>query len=283
MSLSKLANDPEDYLEVDNPIPGQNYCCLSFLTPDKLLKKKELYYISEFVKYLVKPTDMKENPNKNKLEELVSADHTYAGVENAYKDFLYTNEKTLQDQFSEQHNFQTSVSGVKIRGIYDTRREAEVRSKLLQKKDPNFNVFVGQVGYWLPYDPNPEHIADQEYNETQLNNLAKEYNKNRESVDILYEQTKREKIQKAREDASRNKTSEQHVEISTEETKKNLDEMREIANLKEAVKLVQPSEQDAKSGQSAEPSPTETDPDAVSVPLVDKLLGDDVWLSRHQP
>jgi len=25
----------EDFLEVDRPVPGQNYCCLSFVSPDK--------------------------------------------------------------------------------------------------------------------------------------------------------------------------------------------------------------------------------------------------------
>ena len=36
-------SDSVDYLEVDNPIPGQNYVCLSFVSPEKTLKEKELF------------------------------------------------------------------------------------------------------------------------------------------------------------------------------------------------------------------------------------------------
>ena len=30
----------EDFLEVDTPIGGQNYACLSFISPEKILKEK---------------------------------------------------------------------------------------------------------------------------------------------------------------------------------------------------------------------------------------------------
>ena len=31
----------EDYLEVDTKIPGQNYCCLSFISPEKFDEYKK--------------------------------------------------------------------------------------------------------------------------------------------------------------------------------------------------------------------------------------------------
>ena len=34
----------EDFLEVDRPVPGQNYCCISFISPDKILKQKEVSF-----------------------------------------------------------------------------------------------------------------------------------------------------------------------------------------------------------------------------------------------
>ena len=34
----------EDFLEVDSKIPGQNYVCLSFVSPEKVLKKKGGFY-----------------------------------------------------------------------------------------------------------------------------------------------------------------------------------------------------------------------------------------------
>ena len=34
-------DDKVDYLDVDDTIPGQNYACLSFVSPDELIEKKE--------------------------------------------------------------------------------------------------------------------------------------------------------------------------------------------------------------------------------------------------
>ena len=40
----------EDFLNNDMPIPGQNFVCLSFISPEKIIKNKELYYMHNFVK-----------------------------------------------------------------------------------------------------------------------------------------------------------------------------------------------------------------------------------------
>ena len=34
---------PQDYLEVDSPIPGQNFVCLSFISPEHVLKNKDRF------------------------------------------------------------------------------------------------------------------------------------------------------------------------------------------------------------------------------------------------
>ena len=41
--------DKEDFLEVDRPVPGQNYACLSFISPENVLKEKELYLFHKFM------------------------------------------------------------------------------------------------------------------------------------------------------------------------------------------------------------------------------------------
>ena len=33
----------EDFLDVDKPLPGQNYYCISFVSPDKVIQQKELF------------------------------------------------------------------------------------------------------------------------------------------------------------------------------------------------------------------------------------------------
>ena len=31
----------EDFLEVDDPIPGQNYVCMSFVDPEEIIQNKD--------------------------------------------------------------------------------------------------------------------------------------------------------------------------------------------------------------------------------------------------
>ena len=40
-----------DLLEEDKPISGQKFVCLSFLSPEKILKNKNIFYFEKFLKY----------------------------------------------------------------------------------------------------------------------------------------------------------------------------------------------------------------------------------------
>jgi hypothetical protein len=72
--------------------------------------------------------------------------------------------------------------------------DAKNRIEFLKKVDKNFDIYVGQVGCWCPWSPNPNDLQDQEYAETQLNTLMKEYNKNVSDKNELFEQRKQEAI-----------------------------------------------------------------------------------------
>jgi len=93
-----------DYLTEDDPIPRQNWVCISFISPEGLMN--------------------------------------------------------------------CSVRGIKIRGIYATETEAKERADYLQQIDPDFNIFVGEVGKWLPWDPDPNSQGDQVYREEKLNEIV---------------------------------------------------------------------------------------------------------------
>ena len=47
-----MSDSVEDFLEVDSAVPGQAYGVFSFLSPENVLKIKELFVMSEFIKYL---------------------------------------------------------------------------------------------------------------------------------------------------------------------------------------------------------------------------------------
>ena len=44
------AVDREDFLTEDADIPGQKFCLLSFLSPEKVLAKKEHHFFEKFLK-----------------------------------------------------------------------------------------------------------------------------------------------------------------------------------------------------------------------------------------
>ncbi len=233
--MSENYEENEDFLEVDNRIPGQNYTCLSFLSPEKYIQDKNLFYTRNFLNYILgspQEDDNEENLRSQIIDNLKN-DNSYNNVNKLYDDWLYTRKNTLNDLYDEIVDFKTSIRGVKVRGTYDTLKEAQVRAKVLQRKDPNFNVFVGQIGYWLPWDPEPDTIKDQEYQEGQLNNLMKKYNENIDNREQHFEERKKEKIAKAKKDnREKNNPSSSEFNLNRDEDKSKITEIRNIHNKK---------------------------------------------------
>jgi hypothetical protein len=122
------------------------------------------------------------------------ADFKATTIQDAYETFLFKNRKKLEDDFFSKNSFRTTIRGLKVRGVYDTYAEALGRAKTLQKLDPAFNVYVGQVGFWLPWDPEPHDVANQEYADDQLNQLMQKYKENESQRDEFYEEMKRKRI-----------------------------------------------------------------------------------------
>jgi len=181
-----MADENVDYLDIDSPINGQNYCCLSFVSPESVIEDRHAFNVSKFLQSICKSQDME-----------------FDKVMSQYQDFTYKHEDALQKEFDERNNFKTSVRGVKIRGVYQSRQEAELRASKLRKSDSNFHVFVGQVGYWLPWDPSADKIEDETFADTQLNELMTKYKENNVNKDIFYEEQKRDKIKAAQEERLR--------------------------------------------------------------------------------
>jgi hypothetical protein len=197
--------DTEDFLESDPQVRGQNYCCLSFVSPEEVLDNKEVFFTGKFLEVMSKKYDLDEN-----------------SIQDKYKDFLYINQEKLESEFYEKNEFKTSVRGVKIRGTYDTLQEAQAKAKKLQNNDKGFNVYIGQVGFWLPWDPNPHNIDSQEYAEGELNTLVKKYKENQEKKDQHFQ----ENIEYAREQAEKKKQGQTKDEalVNNESDIKNIED-----------------------------------------------------------
>jgi len=93
---------------------------------------------------------------------------------------------------------QSSLTGIKVRGVFEDYDEACKRAKELQEMDPAFGVFVGEVGKWLPFDPEPDSnmVKSSEYANEELNQIMKNYLINQEKSRIFHEQRKAEMTRK---------------------------------------------------------------------------------------
>lgn len=215
----------EDFLEEDAEVPGQKFCLLSFLSPEKVLADKNLFMFERFLQiyefqsrtknleaYLVKilsdintkldseadALDSKDlsgaadicRKSKLRIDTTMDSFHDFvkknerelkeSNLKEVFGDFMHANKTKLEDDFYAKNEFQTTVRGVKIRGVYASQGEAIARSKKVQRQDTLHNIFIGEVGKWLPWDPEPSEVAEQEYAEEQLNTLMKKYKENEE-------------------------------------------------------------------------------------------------------
>lgn len=90
----------------------------------------------------------------------------------------------------------SSLIGIKVRGVFSTYDLACEHAKKLQNIDPYFNVFVGDMGKWLPFDPSPDSIKDSEYANEELNSMMKSYVENQEKAKLYHEHRKNELVRK---------------------------------------------------------------------------------------
>jgi hypothetical protein len=113
-------------------------------------------------------------------------------IKEAYDDFMFKNQTKLEEEFFTRNEFRTSIRGLKVRGVTGTHGEAVAMSKKLQRNDTIHNIFLGEVGKWLPWDPKPHQVQDQEYAEDQLNTLMKRYKDNEEARDKFVTEQRQE-------------------------------------------------------------------------------------------
>ena len=205
-----------DLCDEDPPIAGQKFACLSFVSPEKILKKREVYIFEQFLKQWEFSKCMEKSMDflkflaykyHLKIDDVMADFAEYAkeedvkmkasGVDDDYKTFMEKNEDKLNEQFQRAHAFQTSVRGMKLRGVFSTQDEAEMKCKKLREVDPNHDIFVGPVGMWIPWDPDAYKTGRIEFMEEELNQLHHEKLKNETKAKEEFERRIKETKQKA--------------------------------------------------------------------------------------
>jgi hypothetical protein len=261
-----MSTPTQVYLEADDEIRGQKFICLSFLSPERVLEKKEIHFFSKFLEFyameykvtatesflmgklrdiqnvlsdvelavqnsettvvtdasgnattptfdkaaLVKKiSDSRESLAKTTAADLEAhvkanmSDFKTPALQEAYERYMTLHKTKLDDEFHAANHFQTSIRGLKCRGVYGSYEQATARAQQLHKKDPYFNVYVAEMGAWLPWDPEPEEVQDQQYSNDQLNKLMGAYRENATKRDAFFEEEKRQKMAAAAEAAKK--------------------------------------------------------------------------------
>jgi hypothetical protein len=212
-----------DLLEEDKPIAGQKFACVSFVSPENILKQKEIFLFEEFLKkwelnksmekfvqflnFVSFKYNMSFDDLTNDFKEFVKEEKeslTKTSMRDEYKTFLDNNEEELEKTFGINNQFQTSTRGLKVRGVYPTLEEAELRCKMLREIDPNHDVYVGPVGLWMPWEPEAYKTGRVEYMEDELNQLMHEKTKNESNAKSAFDQRVKETKQKAIEENIKN-------------------------------------------------------------------------------
>ena len=208
-----------DLLDEDKPLAGQKFVCLSFVSPEKIIKQREIFMFEKFVeqwdfsksmekftqflsfisyKYGVNFDKLTQDLQEFAIEEKDKLFFTTLADE--YKTYIDAHEDKLEEEFNQIHEFQTSTRGIKVRGSFPSQQEAELRCKMLRELDPNHDVYVGPVGIWMPFHPEAYKTGRVEYLEQELNELMNEKDKNEKNAKQEFDKRVREAKENAIEE-----------------------------------------------------------------------------------
>jgi hypothetical protein len=235
-------NGPIDYLDEDPEIPTQKYCVVSFISPEKVIKQKNEFMFEKFVAWMDYEWKVKGLENfmaflskkySVKIDDLLKDAQEYVNVRKEevkqtdiheqYQIFLLKNEKELQEMYDNQVEFRTNIRGVKVRRSFATVEETQMFAKVLQRRYPKDNLYIGKVGAWLPWDPSEHLMPEVEYAEKELNELMRKYKENESNKEMFFAEQREESIKKQKEENERRKKANAE-EKALEDAKKSLED-----------------------------------------------------------
>lgn len=100
---------------------------------------------------------------------------------------------------SDQSNQKHDKCGVKIRGVFNTKEDAQHHAKKLQALDQTFDVFLVEMYKWLLVPPDISKIDEQHHADEILNNIVQTHKEEQVKAKQLYEERKDE-VKKGKED-----------------------------------------------------------------------------------
>ena len=208
-----------DLLKEDPVIASQTYGCYSFVSPEKIIRNRELFMFEKFVKqwqyskalsmfsdftqFLAFKYNINSDVIMNDLVTFCKEEENVLKREDVvgdFKQFMDKNEERLGEEYNRENKFQTSVRGFINRGNFASAEEAEKYAKELRDRDPNHDIFVGRNFVWTPLDPDAYKTGRIEFLEEELNQLHHEKLKNEKKAKEEFEKRLYEAKRKAVEE-----------------------------------------------------------------------------------
>jgi hypothetical protein len=230
-----------DLLSEDPIISSQQYGCYSFVSPEKIIKNRNIFMFEKFVKqweyskalglfsdftqFLSFKYNIQSESILNDLVQFCKEEENVLkreDVEGDFKQFLEKNEERLAEEYNRTNKFQTSVRGFINRGNFSTVEEAEKYAKELRDRDSNHDIFVGRNFVWTPMDPDAYKTGRIEFMEEELNQLHHEK--------LINEKKAKEEFDKRLYEAKR-KAIEDNIEKAKKSGNKLTQTMDENGNL----------------------------------------------------
>ncbi len=82
--------------------------------------------------------------------------------------------------------------GIKLRGAFSSRDEAEKHAKRLHKDDATFDIYVVDMYKWLLIPPDRDKIDDVHYANEKLEEIMSKYRENQKMAAVMFEKRKRD-------------------------------------------------------------------------------------------
>lgn len=195
--------------EDDPEIRGQKYALVSFLEPSSIFQKKDAYFWTECVKNMWGQIDgllnsIKENyPEFEDGADLIRRNHDFLTEPKAchefYEAFVGENWDALHEAFQKKFYQQTkAIRSIKIRGVVDTIDEGKKRVEKLKKTDKDFNIYMIDVGRWVPFSPPSNAIPVPEDEQSELTKLIEGVKNNNLEKELDFEKRKSELREKSK-------------------------------------------------------------------------------------
>lgn len=184
-----------DFLKPDAQIPGQNYFLVSFVDPPaRRLEDRVRYECYKYMLHMLNSDEQVVNIMTRIGESQTSLEKIKL-IQDDYLGWLAINGVDVRKEFTGDFGEEVALRAIKIRGVFSTTEDAHRKVKELQKTDPNFHIYLGDCGKWMPSFPDSDTIhrdAAAKYQDEDLNNLIEENLLAQEQGKVQFQERQRE-------------------------------------------------------------------------------------------